>query len=258
MTKGRPGLLRHWSLVGHSSFPRSGSLPGHQPVELDDVLAAAGQQHRSDRVLGVRVEGVTGQRRLVLADLVHFALAQRLERRRRADRLRGERPPRAGRVGRGATAAGHPLPQDGDRRGVVVADVVQLGGGRLALEPGDRPVVGRDRGQLAAQQAVEGLGAALLSPAITKRVIAKFMRIPQGTPPKELHDLSERELDVFRLIARGLSNIEIGQELYISDTTVKTHITHILQKLNLRDRVQAVVLAHETGLFDADSRAANQ
>ena len=56
---------------------------------------------------------------------------------------------------------------------------------------------------------------------------------------------------MFRLIARGLSNAEIGQELYISDTTVKTHITHILQKLDLRDRVQAVVLAHETGLFDS-------
>ena len=55
---------------------------------------------------------------------------------------------------------------------------------------------------------------------------------------------------MFRLIARGLSNAEIGRELYISDTTVKTHITHILQKLDLRDRVQAVVLAHETGLFD--------
>jgi DNA-binding NarL/FixJ family response regulator len=110
---------------------------------------------------------------------------------------------------------------------------------------------------LAAVRTVAG-GDALLSPAVTKRVIAKFMRIPQGTPPKELHDLSERELDVFRLIARGLSNIEIGQELYISDTTVKTHITHILQKLSLRDRVQAVVLAYETGLFDADSPAAKQ
>jgi DNA-binding NarL/FixJ family response regulator len=58
---------------------------------------------------------------------------------------------------------------------------------------------------------------------------------------------------VFRLIARGLSNAEIGQELYITDTTVKTHITHILQKLGLRDRVQAVVLAHETGLFEGDA-----
>jgi DNA-binding NarL/FixJ family response regulator len=65
-----------------------------------------------------------------------------------------------------------------------------------------------------------------------------------------LEELTERELDVFRLIARGLSNAEIGQELYITDTTVTTHITHILQKLDLRDRVQPVVLAHETGLFD--------
>jgi DNA-binding NarL/FixJ family response regulator len=110
---------------------------------------------------------------------------------------------------------------------------------------------------LAAVRTVAG-GDALLSPAITKRVIARFVRIPQATPPKELRDLSERELDVFRLIARGLSNIEIARELYISDTTVKTHITHILQKLNLRDRVQAVVLAYETGIFGGDSRAAAQ
>ena len=101
-------------------------------------------------------------------------------------------------------------------------------------------------------------GEALLSPTITKRVIKQFMRIPQPAPPRELEDLTERELDVFRLIARGLSNAEIGEELYISETTVKTHITHILQKLNLRDRVQAVVLAYETGLFDADApRAAD-
>jgi DNA-binding NarL/FixJ family response regulator len=85
-------------------------------------------------------------------------------------------------------------------------------------------------------------------------VIKQFMRIPQPTPPKKLDDLTERELDVFRLIAGGLSNVEIGRELYISDTTVKTHITHILQKLNLRDRVQAVVLAYETGLFDSGTR----
>ena len=97
-------------------------------------------------------------------------------------------------------------------------------------------------------------GDALLSPAITKRVIKQFARIPRPSPPSELEDLTERELDVFRLIARGLSNTEIGQELYISDTTVKTHITHILQKLNLRDRVQAVVLAYETGVFEADAR----
>lgn len=85
-------------------------------------------------------------------------------------------------------------------------------------------------------------------------MIKQFTRIPQPAPPKELDDLTERELDVFRLIARGLSNAEIGQELYISDTTVKTHITHILQKLSLRDRVQAVVLAYETGVLDADAQ----
>jgi DNA-binding NarL/FixJ family response regulator len=97
-------------------------------------------------------------------------------------------------------------------------------------------------------------GDALLSPAITKRVIEKFTRTPHPAPPREIAYLTERELEVFRLIARGLSNAEIGKELYIEDTTVKTHITHILQKLNLRDRVQAIVLAHETGLFEADAR----
>jgi DNA-binding NarL/FixJ family response regulator len=106
---------------------------------------------------------------------------------------------------------------------------------------------------LAAVRTVAG-GEALLSPAITKHVIKQFTRIPRPAPPRQLDDLSERELDVFRLIVRGLSNAEIGRELYISDTTVKTHITHILQKLNLRDRVQAVVLAYETGLFDSDAR----
>jgi len=94
-------------------------------------------------------------------------------------------------------------------------------------------------------------GEALLSPAVTKRVIAQFARLPRPTPARRLDALTERELEVFRLIARGLSNAEIGKELYISDTTVKTHITHILQKLDLRDRVQVVVLAYETGLFDS-------
>jgi DNA-binding NarL/FixJ family response regulator len=92
-------------------------------------------------------------------------------------------------------------------------------------------------------------GDALLSPAITKRVIKEFARIPRTTPPKELDDLTPREQEIVRLIAGGLSNAEIARELYISDTTVKTHISHVLQKLNLRDRVQVVVLAYQTGLF---------
>src|SRR5947199_2132727 len=101
-------------------------------------------------------------------------------------------------------------------------------------------------------------GDALLSPAITKRVIKQFIRIPQPTPSKTFDDLTERELDVFRLIAGGLSNVEIGRKLYISATTVQTHITHILQKLNLRDRVQAVVLAYERGLLDSGARSVSR
>jgi DNA-binding NarL/FixJ family response regulator len=98
-------------------------------------------------------------------------------------------------------------------------------------------------------------GEALLSPAVTKRVIKQFAQMQQPVAPKQLEELTERELDVFRLIARGLSNAEIGRELYISETTVKTHITHLLQKLNLRDRVQAVVLAYQAGLVDPDAEA---
>src|SRR5262249_54875279 len=106
---------------------------------------------------------------------------------------------------------------------------------------------------LAAIRTVAG-GEALLSPAITSRVIKQFTRISHPEPPQELEELTERELGVLRLVAKGLSNVEIGQELYISDTTVKTHITHILQKLKLRDRVQAVVLAYQTGLFDSEAQ----
>jgi len=96
-------------------------------------------------------------------------------------------------------------------------------------------------------------GNALLSPAITKRVIKQFTRIPRPVPPKELSELTAREQDILRLIATGLSNAEIGRRLYISETTVKTHVTHILQKLGLRDRVQAVVLAYQAGVIEADA-----
>jgi DNA-binding NarL/FixJ family response regulator len=106
--------------------------------------------------------------------------------------------------------------------------------------------------QLIAAVRTVSAGDALLSPAITRRVISEFTRIPRSTPPKELDDLTERESEVFRLIARGLSNAEIARELYISDTTVKTHVTHIFQKLDLRDRAQAVVLAYQAGLFEPE------
>jgi DNA-binding NarL/FixJ family response regulator len=105
--------------------------------------------------------------------------------------------------------------------------------------------------QLLAAIHVVAAGDALLSPTVTKRVIKQFSRTPRPTPPPQLGDLSEREREVFRLIAKGLSNAEIGKELFISETTVKTHVTHILQKLDLRDRVQAVVLAYQTGVFES-------
>jgi DNA-binding NarL/FixJ family response regulator len=107
--------------------------------------------------------------------------------------------------------------------------------------------------QLIAAVRTVAAGDALLSPAITKRVIKEFVRTPRPAPPKELDELTARERDVLRLIAAGLSNAEIGKELYIGDTTVKTHVTHILQKLNLRDRVQLVALAYQTGLFEGDA-----
>jgi DNA-binding NarL/FixJ family response regulator len=107
--------------------------------------------------------------------------------------------------------------------------------------------------QLIAAIRIVAAGDALLSPAVTKHVIKQFARIPRATPPKELDDLTAREQDILRLIAGGLSNHEIGQELYISETTVKTHVSHILAKLGLRDRVQAVVLAYQSGVIDADA-----
>jgi DNA-binding NarL/FixJ family response regulator len=107
--------------------------------------------------------------------------------------------------------------------------------------------------QLAEAVRVAAAGDALLAPAITRRLIEEFVRRPPPGSglPTELSQLTERELEVLKLIARGLSNAEIAAELYLSEATVKTHITHVLTKLNLRDRVQAVVLAYESGLVQA-------
>jgi DNA-binding NarL/FixJ family response regulator/class 3 adenylate cyclase len=94
-------------------------------------------------------------------------------------------------------------------------------------------------------------GDALLAPSVTRRVIEEFVRRPPDsvrTPPPKLAELTPRELEVLKLIARGLSNAEIATALFVSETTVKTHVAHVLMKLELRDRVQAVVLAYESGL----------
>jgi len=101
---------------------------------------------------------------------------------------------------------------------------------------------------IAAIHVVAG-GDALLSPSITRRLVEEFARrpAPRAAPP-ELGELTPRELDVLRLVARGLSNAEIAAELILGEATIKTHVAHVLMKLGLRDRVQAVVLAYETGL----------
>ena len=107
--------------------------------------------------------------------------------------------------------------------------------------------------QLIAAIRTVAAGDALLSPAVTRRVIQQFTRIPRAAQPSGLEQLTGRERDVLRLVAQGLSNAEIGEQLYIGETTVKTHVTHVLQKLQLRDRVQAVVLAYQTGLLDPEA-----
>lgn len=94
-------------------------------------------------------------------------------------------------------------------------------------------------------------GEALLAPSITRRLLDRFaasLDASLRTPPPELDSLTPRELEILRLIAGGLTNAEIASELFVSETTVKTHVSSVLHKLNLRDRVQAVVLAYEAGL----------
>ena len=112
---------------------------------------------------------------------------------------------------------------------------------------------------------VAAAGDALLAPSITRRLIEQFARAARpepGTVPAALAELTSRELDVLRLVARGLSNAEIAAELVLGENTIKTHVAHLLSKLGLRDRVQAVVVAYETGLVarelspgDSDSPA---
>jgi DNA-binding NarL/FixJ family response regulator len=109
------------------------------------------------------------------------------------------------------------------------------------------------RGQLTEAIRTVAAGEALLAPALTRRLIEEFVRRPPPgvAQPSALATLSPRELDVLRLMARGHSNAEIAVKLYLGETTIKSHVGRILAKLDIRDRVQAVVMAYETGLVRA-------
>ena len=102
-------------------------------------------------------------------------------------------------------------------------------------------------------------GDALLAPSITRRLVEQFVRRPPpGTSvPRGVEELTDRELDVLKLLARAMSNAEIAAKLVVSEATVKSHVNRILTKLNLRDRAQAIVLAYETGLVEPGSSASN-
>jgi DNA-binding NarL/FixJ family response regulator len=121
----------------------------------------------------------------------------------------------------------------------------------LALKAGASGFLLKDatREQLVGAVRTIAAGESLLAPAVTRRLIEDYCRGPRpGSPPEAVAALSERELEVLRLLARGLSNAEIAQELYLGEATVKSHVARVLAKLDLRDRVQTVVFAYESGL----------
>src|SRR5207244_1151721 len=133
-------------------------------------------------------------------------------------------------------------------------------------DPSDDPRPGRRRSGARArgfllkdapeEQLVAGIkvvadGGSLFAPAVTRRLIERFAGAAPTQPPEVLSELTPREVEVLRLVARGLANAEIASELVVSEHTAKTHVAHILQKLDARDRVQAVVLAYESGLVRA-------
>jgi DNA-binding NarL/FixJ family response regulator len=132
-----------------------------------------------------------------------------------------------------------------------VYDALRAGASGFLLKdvPADQLVAGI---RLVAQ------GDALLAPSVTRRLIQEFSRSARGRRdrPAGLDELTPRELEVFRLVARGMSNAEIAADLIVSETTVKTHVARILMKLEVRDRVQAVVLAYESGVIAPGDAAA--
>ena len=119
-----------------------------------------------------------------------------------------------------------------------------------ALRNGASGFLLKDAGgdQLVEAVRVIASGDALIAPSVTRRLISEFADRPELAEIKGFDELTEREVEVLGLVAKGLSNAEIGETLFVSESTVKTHVSHILTKLQLRDRVQAVVAAYESGL----------
>ena len=123
-----------------------------------------------------------------------------------------------------------------------VFDALRAGASGFLLK--DRPPE-----ELVAAIRLVARGEALLAPSVTRRLIERFATLPpEPAPPRGLDELTDREREVLVLMARGRSNAEIAGDLFVAETTVKTHVGRVLHKLGLRDRAQAVVLAYETGL----------
>jgi DNA-binding NarL/FixJ family response regulator len=128
----------------------------------------------------------------------------------------------------------------------VVFDAIRAGAAGFLLKTGPAD-------DLVRAVRVVASGESLLSPSVTRRLVEEFARRPSGAPPAAVDELTPRELDVLKLLARGLSNAEIAADLVVETSTVKSHVASILAKLGLRDRVQAVVAAYESGLVIAGS-----
>jgi len=108
--------------------------------------------------------------------------------------------------------------------------------------------------QLASGVRMVAAGDALLAPSITRRLIEEFA-VSRPHPPEQLSELTPREMEIFLLVAKGMSNAEIAGKLIIGETTVKTHVTRLLMKLGVRDRIQAIVLAYEAGVVKPSKRS---
>lgn len=132
-------------------------------------------------------------------------------------------------------------------RNAYVFEALRIGAGGFLLKTAPPE-------DLVAAVRVIHAGDALLSPSVTRRVVEEFSRLHHpGPPPPELDRLTERELEVLRLVARGLPNAAIGRALFVGEATVKTHVSSMLAKLVLRDRIQAVIYAYEHGLVQPGS-----